>query len=81
MEVAMRSDMRALMKVFGASFLVALAVLGALVLAALEVVPRPVAIGLTVVVLLGGSMLIGRAFGRSLTGRPPDSGEPRDPPD
>jgi hypothetical protein len=71
----MRSDMKALLKVFGGSFLVALVILGILTAAALDLLSREAAVGLTLVVFVVGALVLGRVFTRALMTRATDREE------
>jgi hypothetical protein len=67
----MRTDTKALLKIIGASVVVALVAMSLLVAAAVEAIPQRVAIGLTMAVLLVGAVAIGLVFGRGLLGHGP----------
>ena len=67
----MQSDVKALMKVFGASALVALVGIGVLVVAAFDVIARDTAVYIAFGVFVVGAILIGRFYGPSLRKREP----------
>jgi hypothetical protein len=71
----MKSDMRALLKLFAASALVAVIVLGILVAAALELLTKEVAVAAALVVMVGGAIILGVVFRRGLLTQIP-SGKP-----
>jgi hypothetical protein len=77
----MRSDMRALLKMLGASFLIAGVVMGILATAALDALSRDVAIYLALAVMVVGGLAIRRLFGPALLRRNRDAGERDAPPD
>jgi hypothetical protein len=78
--------MRALLKIIGVSFLLAVVAVGILTAAALNVLSREVAIYLALAVLLVGGVAIRLFFGRALMGQDrsreestqPDTPESRD---
>ena len=65
----MQSDVKALLKVFGASFLVVLVGMGIIVAAAFDVLPRDTAVYLAFGVFVVGAVVIGRLYGPSMTKR------------
>lgn len=77
----MRSDMRALLKILGASFLLALVFMGVLALAAFGAISQDVAIYLAMSVFIIGALAICRLFGPALLRRDrgtAESGAPAD---
>ena len=65
----MQSDVKALMKVFGASALVALVGIGVLVVAAFDVIARDTAVYIAFGVFVVGVVLIAHYFGPNLRKR------------
>ena len=72
----MRSDMRALVKMLGASFLLAMVFLGLLALASFGVLSQKVAIYLAFGIFVIGVLVIRRFFGPALVRRDRESAEP-----
>jgi hypothetical protein len=62
----MRSDMRALLKIIGSSFLLVAVVAAILMAAALDVLSHEVAVYLALAVLVVGGLVIRLLFGRAL---------------
>ncbi len=65
----MQSDVKALLKVFGASFLVVVIGMGVLVAAAANVIARDTAVYIAFGIFVVGAIVIGRLYGPSLTKR------------
>ena len=63
----MKSDMKALFKLIGASFLLAIVLMGILIAAALEVISREVAVPLALVGFVVGAVILGLVFRGGLT--------------
>ena len=72
----MRSDLRALLKILGASFLLWVVLIGVLILPALGALTRDVKICLALGVFLVGALAIDRLFGPALSRRDRESAEP-----
>jgi hypothetical protein len=77
----MRSDMKALLKLLGASFLLAIVLVGILLLAAVGALSRDVAVYLALGVFILGALAIGRFFGPALVRRDQEASEPGTPAD
>jgi hypothetical protein len=73
----MRSDTKALFKLFAWSALLAVVVVGILAAAAFGVIDREVGIGLAIAVLIAGPLLFGRRLSRGLLGLPHKADRPR----
>jgi hypothetical protein len=76
----MKSDLKALLKVFGWSFVVAVLIIGVGVAGALGWLTREATIKLMVCCLIAGGALIGQRYGRALVQRDARKDKPAGPP-